>query len=170
VLHGDIIHLKRPDGNGIDAMLHVQPDPRKSAERALLVVFNPNSGQAVNTTAKVPLYYSGLSDTARVSREGAAPVCMTLARDWSIALPLTMAPNSFSWFVFESAYNKLIDTVNHVTVVVQEKLLGRGLARVARREPVHALAGRAQPRGRGSQEKGHKQSFHEKTGTAAVLR
>ena len=101
VLHGDIIHLKRPDGNGIDAMLHVQPDPRKSAERALLVVFNPNSGQAVNTTVKVPLYYSGLSDTARVSREGAAPVSMTLARDWSIALPLTMAPNSFSWFVFE---------------------------------------------------------------------
>ena len=101
VLHGDIIHLKRPDGYSIDAMLHVQPDARKSAERALLVVFNPNSGQAVNTTVKVPLYYSGLSDVASVTREDGAQVSMTLARDWSIALPLAMAPNSFTWFVFE---------------------------------------------------------------------
>ena len=42
VLHADIVHLKRADGNGMDAMLHVQPEPTKSKERAFLMLFNQN--------------------------------------------------------------------------------------------------------------------------------
>ena len=40
ILHADIIHLRRADGNGIDAILHVEPDTSKSTQRAMLVVFN----------------------------------------------------------------------------------------------------------------------------------
>ena len=55
----------------------------------------------VNTTLRVPLYYSGLDTTTSVSREGAPPVTMQLARDWSVDLAVTMAPNTVAWFVFE---------------------------------------------------------------------
>jgi hypothetical protein len=41
----------------------------KSAERALLMVFNPG-GQAVNTTLQVPLYYSGLSTVSCLAAGG----------------------------------------------------------------------------------------------------
>ena len=72
ILHADIIHLKRADGNGIDALLHVEPDARKCKERAMLVVFNQNPHVSVNTTLRVPLYYSGLDSVASVSVQGAA--------------------------------------------------------------------------------------------------
>eukprot|EP00750_Incisomonas_marina_P013765 INCI17536.7.p1 GENE.INCI17536.7~~INCI17536.7.p1 ORF type:complete len:859 (+),score=106.03 INCI17536.7:189-2579(+) len=62
ILHSDIIHLIRADGVGFDAMLHVQPDPTKSKERALLMVFNPNDDAVSNVTLHVPLYYSGIGD------------------------------------------------------------------------------------------------------------
>jgi hypothetical protein len=46
------------------------------------VLTQQNPHEQVDTTLRVPLYYAGLSTTASVSREGAAPVTMTLARDW----------------------------------------------------------------------------------------
>ena len=69
VLHADIVHLKRPDGNGMDAMLHVQPAISKSKERAFLMLFNQNPHVPVNTSLSVPLYYSGLSTVANVTRD-----------------------------------------------------------------------------------------------------
>lgn len=122
ILHADLIHLKRADGYGIDGMLHVQPDASKSKERAFLVVFNQNPQLSVNTTLRVPLYYVGLDTTATVTRGDAggtldvtglnhssntpkeqlqSPQTYTLARDWTISLPLSMAPNSVAWFVVE---------------------------------------------------------------------
>lgn len=61
ILHADIIHLKRADGHGVDAILHVQPDPAKSKERAMLIVFNQSPHTSANMTLRVPLYYSGQS-------------------------------------------------------------------------------------------------------------
>jgi len=101
ILHADLLHLKRADGNGIDAMLHVEPDASKSKERAMLIVFNQNPDLAANTTLKVPLYYSGLSSTVTVSLSGAAPTTMSIARDWSVTLPINMRPNTIAWYVFE---------------------------------------------------------------------
>ena len=37
ILHSDILHLRRADGNGFDAVLHVQPDAGKAEERAFLM-------------------------------------------------------------------------------------------------------------------------------------
>ena len=84
-----------------DAILHVEPDASKCKERAMLVVFNQNPSLTVNTTLRVPLYYSGLDTTTEVSAEGGASKTMTLARDWSVELPIAMEPNSFTWIVFE---------------------------------------------------------------------
>ena len=82
-------------------MLHVQPDASKSKERAFLLVFNQDPHNAVNTTIQVPLYHSGLSTTAAVSHEGGPATSMSLARDWTVGVPLSMEPHSFTWFVFE---------------------------------------------------------------------
>ena len=101
ILHADIIHLKRPDGQGFDALLHVEPNEDKCEERAMLVIFNQNPSVWVNTTLRVPLYYSGLTSTTQVSHEGGVPVTMTLARDWSVELDLVMEPASFTWYVFQ---------------------------------------------------------------------
>eukprot|EP01079_Euglenida_sp_SAG-EU17-18_P007468 gene7468-1334_t len=101
ILHADIIHLNRADGDSVDAILHVEPDSRKCRERAMLVVFNQNPTNHENTTMRVPLYYSGLDLTTMVSKEGASPVAMTLSRDWSVQINLVMAPSSFTWVVFE---------------------------------------------------------------------
>ena len=127
ILHADIIHLKRADGNGaeldkslshstlalkhqtechqcafagIDAVLHVEPDSSKCKERAMLVIFNQNPNVSVNTTLRVPLYYSGLDTNTTISVQGGPSTTMTLARDWSVLLPVVMKPNSFSWVVF----------------------------------------------------------------------
>ena len=56
ILHADIIHLKRADGNSFDAILHVEPDANKCKERAMLVIFNQNPDVSVNTSIRVPLY------------------------------------------------------------------------------------------------------------------
>lgn len=101
ILHADIIHLKRADGNGIDALLHVEPDAQKCKERAMLVVFNQNPHVSVNTTLRVPLYYSGLDAVAAVSEEGGTPTTMKLGRDWSVQVPIVLPPVSFTWIVFE---------------------------------------------------------------------
>lgn len=101
ILHADIIHLKRADGNSFDAILHVEPDVNKCKERAMLVIFNQNPDVSVNTSIRVPLYYSGLTDTTTVSHEGNTPMSMTLSRDWSVDLQITMGPTSVTWFTFE---------------------------------------------------------------------
>ena len=109
ILHADLIHLKRADGNGIDAVLHVEPDSAKCNERAMLIVFNQNAQKHINTTLRVPLYYSGLDTTSSVLRGkvGSPPeqdesaVTMLLERDWSLALDVVMPPASVMYWLFE---------------------------------------------------------------------
>ena len=43
ILHADLIHLKRADGNGIDALLHVEPN-RAKCMHFCRVVFLPPRG------------------------------------------------------------------------------------------------------------------------------
>ena len=106
ILHADLIHLQRNDGNGFDAMMHVEPDSRKCKERAMLVCYNQNPNEHVNATLIVPLYYSGLDTVASVSTgsiglDGSTPVALTLARDWTVTLDIQMPPLSAMWWSFE---------------------------------------------------------------------
>jgi hypothetical protein len=106
IAHADLIHLKRADGSGIDALLHVEPSSAKCKERAMLIVFNQNARAHVNTTLRVPLYYSGLDATASVAfgavgSPAGAPVTMAVARDWSITLDVLLPPASVMYWTFE---------------------------------------------------------------------
>ena len=74
---GDLIHIRRPDGQQVDGFVHVDR-PRAAAAaaaagglRAVGVFFNPLD-VATTTTVNVPLYYAGKrpGDTVVCSQEG----------------------------------------------------------------------------------------------------
>eukprot|EP01052_Picozoa_sp_SAG31_P005809 SAG31_NODE_260_length_18915_cov_3.432823_12_plen_239_part_00 len=98
ILNSDIIHVKRPDLAGLDAMLHVNANKTRCDERGLLVIWN-QTPEPQATALSVPLYYTGLTDTAIVSIEGKAPTKHMLDRDYRIVLNISMAPMSVQWVV-----------------------------------------------------------------------
>nr|WP_299389386.1 hypothetical protein [Allomuricauda sp.] len=95
VLEGDIIHLRRADGRDIDYWLSVNPD---GGEKGMLLVYNPTD-KAITRSIKVPLYYTGLTDVAKVQWEEGKPVPFNLDRDYSITLKTSVEPNSYTWAV-----------------------------------------------------------------------
>lgn len=97
ILNSDIIHMHRPDGRDLDCMLHVNP---ALSEKGLLMVYNPLKRE-VTKTLTLPLYYTGLSEEAKVrEQEGPASICR-LTRKYEIEIPVTVPPGGFTWFVIE---------------------------------------------------------------------
>jgi hypothetical protein len=97
ILNSDIVHIRRPDGRGLDAVVHVNPALR---EKALLLVFNPTDRE-ITETLTVPLYYAGLTGPARV-REGEGKAREhPLDRLGAARIPVRVAPRGFAWFVVE---------------------------------------------------------------------
>jgi hypothetical protein len=58
LLNGDIIHVRRPDLQGIDCMVHV--NPRAEEFKAMASVFNPTLDTISKEPLQIPLYYSGI--------------------------------------------------------------------------------------------------------------
>jgi len=86
ILDSDVIHLRRADGRDWDGLLHVNP---RAKEKALAVLFNPLD-DPITRRVRLPLYYTGLTNAARVSIDGATDRPYTLSRDYSIEVPLTI--------------------------------------------------------------------------------
>lgn len=98
ILDSDIIHLRRADGRDLDYILHVNPALQ---ECGLLMVYNPLP-TAVEKTLTIPLYYTGLTEKARLLEQDGQPATCTLDRDYSIALPVKIPARSRTWFVIEA--------------------------------------------------------------------
>ena len=97
IIQGDIIHLRRPDGRDLDYYLHVNP---ANQEKGMLLVFNPLD-EVVKKELTVPLYYTGLTDTAQDSRTGRRAEDVQ-ARPRVQRPPAGEIPaNGYSWFVIE---------------------------------------------------------------------
>jgi hypothetical protein len=96
ILTSDIVHVRRPDARGIDAILHVNPSLNVSG---LAVVYNPTAAP-VNATLRISLYYTGLSDGAVIAREDRKEAAQTveLGRDYTVAFPVVMEPRSVVWW------------------------------------------------------------------------
>ncbi|MCP5537519.1 MAG: LamG domain-containing protein [Akkermansiaceae bacterium] len=99
IIHGDIIHLKRPDGRDIDYYLHVNSKPG-AKEKGMLLVFNPLD-EEVTRSINVPLYYTGLTDTASIRREEGKATRHTLKRDYSVDIKVTLPANGYTWLIIE---------------------------------------------------------------------
>jgi hypothetical protein len=97
ILNSDIVHVRRPDGRDLDAVLHVNPGLR---EKGFLLIFNPTDAE-IAKALRVPLYYTGLTDRARVREGEGPPRAFTLDREYGIALDVRVPANGFAWYVIE---------------------------------------------------------------------
>jgi hypothetical protein len=97
ILESDVIHGRRADGRDLDWMLHVNP---KLDHKGMLLVYNPTS-EPITKSLHVNLYYTGLSQQARVKEKDGDARVETLNRDYSIDLPVTVQAKGMNWFVIE---------------------------------------------------------------------
>lgn len=97
ILESDVIHLRRADGVHPDGIIHVNPE---LDEKGLAVFWNP-SDEAYDGEVALPLRYTGLTDTALISREGARPVRRKLDRDGSVRLKLSVPARGVTWLVIK---------------------------------------------------------------------
>ncbi|RPE09708.1 alpha-galactosidase [Chitinophaga lutea] len=97
ILNSDVIHLRRPDARDWDGILHANPQLK---EKGLLILYNPLKTSITRTIA-VPLYYTGLTTTAKVKESGKTLKTYPLNRNFEISMTVTLAPGSYSWWVIE---------------------------------------------------------------------
>lgn len=97
ILNSDIIHLRRPDARDWDGLMHVNPNLK---ERGFAMFYNPTDNVMVRTI-KLPLYYSGLTQKARVREQEGKPVTYRLDRNYAIELKVTIPANGYTWYVIE---------------------------------------------------------------------
>ncbi len=95
ILDSDIIHVHRPDGRNLDCMMHVNPH---LPERGLAVVYNPTD-KPIKSTMKLPLYYTGLTNTAIFSEQGKKGKPVKLDREFNVTVPVTVPARGLTWFV-----------------------------------------------------------------------
>jgi hypothetical protein len=97
ILDSDIIHLRRPDGRSLDGILHVNPALRT---KGFAVFYNPTENELAETWT-LPLYYTGLTDVARIAERGGPARSYRLDRSLRVRLPLRLGPGERTWFVIE---------------------------------------------------------------------
>ncbi len=98
ILDSDIVHVRRPDGKGIDCMMHVNA---LTEPRALAMVYNPTDSD-VSTSLKLPLYYTGLTQRAMIREKEEPATEYKLDRAYNVTLPVRMKPRTVTWFIIES--------------------------------------------------------------------
>ncbi len=97
ILNSDIIHLRRADGRDWDGWMHINPGLDK---KALVMLFNPLR-EKITRTVQLPLYYTGLTDTATVFTEKGNSFLARLNRKYEIELSVTLEPETYSWFLIQ---------------------------------------------------------------------
>lgn len=97
ILNADIIHLQRADGRDWDGIMHVNPQLK---EKGLIMLYNPLK-EKITRTIKVPLYYTGLTQTATFLEKGETKTVKNINRDFTTDLTFTIGPESYTWFVVE---------------------------------------------------------------------
>jgi len=97
ILNSDVIHLRRPDGRDLDAVLHVNAGLK---EKGLAIVFNPTE-RLIEKTLTLPLYFTGLSDKAKIREQEGTPRVYRLNRQFEVQIAVKVSPTSFTWFVVE---------------------------------------------------------------------
>ncbi len=97
ILESDLIHGRRADARDLDWMLHVNP---RLKTKGMLVVFNPlNEPRA--QTLRVNLYYTGLTEAARIREQAGKVKQFKPARDYTVELPVTVPAQAMNWYLIE---------------------------------------------------------------------
>jgi hypothetical protein len=94
ILNADIVHLRRADGRDWDGFLHVDP---KGEPQALMMLFNPLDSP-ITRTIRVPLYYSGISGSVRLSREEGRERKVALGNGGVLELEVDIPAGGWVWY------------------------------------------------------------------------
>jgi hypothetical protein len=97
ILESDIIHVRRADGRDIDAILHVNPQLR---EKGFAMIYNPLE-VPVKRTLTLPLYYTGLTGTARIRQQDGAAREVHLNSKAEAEVTLSLPARGLTWLVIE---------------------------------------------------------------------
>ena len=97
ILNSDIIHLRKPDAQDWDGIMHVNPQGK---EKGFALFFNPTD-EAITRKIDLPLYYTGLTETARIREQEGSSVEYRLGRDYSVQVEVTIPANGYTWYVIE---------------------------------------------------------------------
>ncbi|MFV0506548.1 MAG: NPCBM/NEW2 domain-containing protein [Bacteroidales bacterium] len=97
ILNSDIVHLRRPSGKDWDGFMHVNPALK---EKGLAMFFNPTS-EDMEREIELPLYYTGLSKTAKISVMGEDAKTYELGRDYKVKMRIKIPANSYNWVLVE---------------------------------------------------------------------
>jgi hypothetical protein len=95
ILMSDIIHVKRADGRALDCWLHVNPSLPTCG---LAMVFNPTAN-AVMTYFTLPLYYTGVTNTAMIREQEGVERAYILDSQGRVQVPVYLPAGGQSWFV-----------------------------------------------------------------------
>jgi len=98
----DVIRIKRPDMQGIDAFMHV--NWKLAVDKALVMVFNPTL-EKLSTNLTVPMYYTGIRNQAAVSNRESGYKVYPIdvgPSGHELELPVTLAPFDVTWFKMKS--------------------------------------------------------------------
>ncbi len=97
ILESDIIHLRRADGRDLDYFLHVNPALKRCG---LVMIYNPLP-EPVARTLTLPLYYTGLKESAWIRQETGTPNRYRLDRDYRVRVPVNVPANGRTWLLIE---------------------------------------------------------------------
>jgi len=95
ILNADIIRLRRADGRDWDGWMHVDPTGK---EKALVMLFNPTN-ETIMKKISLPLYYTGLTETANIGVEEEPAKTYTINRNYEADFEVEIPANSYTWLV-----------------------------------------------------------------------
>ena len=75
--------------------MHVDPELN---EKGMALFFNPTN-ETLTQTIKLPLYYTGHTDTVSIQEKEGKRTDYKLARDYSVELKVEIPANDSTWFV-----------------------------------------------------------------------
>ncbi|WP_160713353.1 alpha-galactosidase [Chitinophaga solisilvae] len=97
ILNTDIIHLRRADGRDWDGIMHVSAT---LPQRGLVMLYNPTQ-QEVTREIDLPLYYSGLTATARIREKEGPLKSYSLDRSFQAHVKVNIPAAGYTWLVIE---------------------------------------------------------------------
>ncbi len=97
ILNSDIIHLRRPDGNDWDGIMHVNPRLR---EKALAMLYNPLN-KDITRVVRLPVYYTACHERLSVRTGEGTPRRYRVDRNYNVTVTVTIPANSYTWLVME---------------------------------------------------------------------
>lgn len=100
ILIQDVVHVKRPDMQSVDALMHVSANASE-AVCALAMLYNPTLEPQSVAGLALPLYYTGEAEEVRVAQEQGPFQTVALRRDFSIVVNATLPPQTATYFVVE---------------------------------------------------------------------